>query len=190
MQPLSKVGCDDSVSSEQRRELGKVERATIMGEHVEVNVGEEENVDTTAHDENILEAPEEPADQKKVMPTPEMPTLSEILKHREDHIPYQSWCKACVEGRGCEMGHSAVDMSNRSIPTISFDYMFVNDKGLFLRSDIEETSFVSDGTGVKVLVAKDSTSKIMLFAHVVPSKGIDDNILSVDELTADIVWLG
>ena len=36
------------------------------------------------------------------------------------------------------MGHSGVDMASRSIPTIAFDYMFVNDKGLFFSSDIED----------------------------------------------------
>ena len=50
-------------------------------------------------------------------------------------------------------------------------------------------NFESDGTGVKVLVVKDSKSK-RLFAHVVPVKGIVEKRFAVDELAADIVWFG
>ena len=78
MQPLSNVGCDNSVANEQRGEVGKAVRQQVMGEHMEVNVGEEVQIDDAAHEKDILEAPEEPTDETKVMPTPEMPTLSEI----------------------------------------------------------------------------------------------------------------
>ena len=112
--------------SGEQRSSGMVD-AVVMGENLEVNVNGED-VD------EVLEALAEEADPKRLLPTPTMPTLREVLKHREDHIPYQSWCDWCVEGRGREMGHSCVDMSTRSIPTIALDYFFVNDKGLFTNS--------------------------------------------------------
>ena len=110
---------------------------------MEINIGEDApgvGVD------DILEAPEEPADIKRILPTPARPTPSEIQQHREDHIPYQSWCDQCVEGRGREMGHSSVDMGSRSIATVAFDYLFVNDKGLFTRNEVIEADFENDGT--------------------------------------------
>ena len=103
-----------------------LEKVVIAKEaHMEVNVGEEVSPDG---DGDIFEAPVEQADIKRILPTPAMPTPSEVQQHREDHIPYQSWCDQCVEGRGREMGHSSVDMASRPIATIAFDYLFVNDK--------------------------------------------------------------
>ena len=157
--------------------------AVVAHGNVLVNDGDE-----VTPDEDILEAPEEQADEIRQLPTPTLPSLSEIQKHRECHIPYQSWCDQCVEGRGREMGHTSVDMESRSVATIAFDYLFVNDKGLFTRNEIDIANFENDGTGVKVLVVKDSKSK-MLFAHVEPVKGIDEKKSAVDELATDIVWL-
>ena len=41
----------------------------------------------------------------KVLPTPVLPTQSEIDEHQVDHIPYRSWCRHCGEGFGSEDGH-------------------------------------------------------------------------------------
>ena len=81
---------------------------------VEVNMGDVDGVGNPedVHDGETLEAPEEPADDKRIIPTPIMPSPSEILQHRIDHIPYQSWCDHCVEGRGREMGHPRVPWSS------------------------------------------------------------------------------
>ena len=59
----------------------------------------------------------------------------------------------------------------------------------FLRVEVDEKTFEEDPSGIKVLVVKDSKSK-MLFAHVVPAKGIDKKRFAVDMLRDDIVWLG
>ena len=81
---------------------------------------------------DIIEAAEE-ADPVKVMPTPTMPSPSDVEKHRESHIPYASWCDHCVGGRGREMGHFARCDNHRVVPVVSFDYLFVNDKGAIAR---------------------------------------------------------
>ena len=96
--------------------------------HAEVNVGEIEGDEP--EDGEIIEATEEHADPKTIIPTPELPSLSEMEKHREDHIPYASWCDHCVEGRGRERGHGAAQQESRSVTTLSFDYLFVSEKGL------------------------------------------------------------
>ena len=67
----------------------------------EVLVGEHEDVEPDdIQTDELIDAPEEPSDTKRVLPTPELPSMSDILKHREDHVPYMSWCDHCVEGRG------------------------------------------------------------------------------------------
>ena len=63
----------------------------------EVNVGEIED-DGPAGE--VLEAPAEEVDPRWHLPNPELPSASEIARHREDHLPYQSWCDQCMEGRG------------------------------------------------------------------------------------------
>ena len=134
----------------------------------------------------ILEAPMEEVDPSRSLPTPILPSQSDIDKHREDHCPYQSWCDACVEGRGREHGHTSVDMVSRGVPTVAFDYLFVNNKGIFTRSE-----FVDDGDtgGVNILVVRDCKYKNN-FAHVVPFKGVDEGKYVVDMLVDDIKWLG
>ena len=89
-------------------------------------------------------------------------------------------------GRGREHGHTSVDMVSRAVPTVAFDYLFVNNKGIFTRSE-----FVDDGDtgGVKILVVRDCKYKNN-FAHVVPFKGVDEGKCAVDVLVDDIKWLG
>ena len=88
--------------------------------------------DDASHEDmgEIIEAEVEEAVERRVLPTPELPCQSDVDKHREDHLPYASWCDHCVEGRGREMGHHIVDKVAHTIPTISFDYLFMNSKGV------------------------------------------------------------
>jgi hypothetical protein len=68
---------------------------------------------------------------------------------------------------------------------VSFDYVFVGDKGEITcqeQADIEEGS-------IKILVVRDNISKSM-FSHVVPAKGIDEKGFAVDAITSDVVWMG
>ena len=122
----------------------------------------------------------------KTHPSPDLPTQSEIDDHNIDHIPYRSWCRACVEGRGREQGHHSVDYTSRKVPTIGFDYLFLSRRGVFSRKDwVQE----SDEKYLKILVVKDFKSKAV-FAHAVQRKGVDDTRFAVDALVSDIEWLG
>ena len=62
---------------------------------------------------------------------PDQPTQKEIDEHRRaSHIPYQSWCKHCVEGRGLHDQHKSSEERNKlakSIPCVSMDYVFMED---------------------------------------------------------------
>ena len=84
-----------------------------IGEAGEVLAGDE-----------LIEAEEE-TEPRDSLPTPELPSQSEIDDHNIDHCPYRSWCPHCVEGRAREMAHRMQDPGARKIATISFDYLFV-----------------------------------------------------------------
>ena len=116
------------------------------------------------------------------------PTHSEYLDHCISHYPFRAWCKHCLEGRGREFGHEAHrgDKEAWMMPVISFDYCFVSDRG----EVTNEEGFVAAGeSAAKVLVIRDSKSKCV-FAHVVPSKGVDEKGFAVDALVDDVKWLG
>ena len=76
----------------------------------------------------------------------------------------------------------------RENTTVAFDHCFVNDKGMFTRAELETAGIEMAGQ-VKVLVVKDCKSKCT-FAHVVPSKGIDEKRYAVDIIVEDVTWLG
>ena len=119
----------------------------------EVNgVGDEEKVEG---EEEITAPDEEEAEQIQCLPIPDSPTHNDVLAHRGIHYPYRHWCPDCVEGRGREFGHLAYQpREGRSVPTVSFDYCFIGNKG-----DIE-TQLEADAEpgSIKVLVVRDNRS--------------------------------
>ena len=129
---------------------------------------------------------EEETEPRKPMPSPQMPTQSELDEHRIDHIPYRQWCSECVEGFGRERGHTSGWGKTRSIPLISCDYMFMTARGAFTRQEFVP---LQGEDVLKVLVAYDSATG-SLFAHAVPRKGPDEQGYIVDQIVADVLWLG
>ena len=65
----------------------------------------------------------------------ELPPADVVEKHRTDHIPYRSWCKWCVEGRGRGAQHSASPGS--SVPIVGADYFFMTSGGVKKREELE-----------------------------------------------------
>ena len=63
---------------------------------------------------------------------PNQPTQKQIDEHRQaSHIPYRSWCRWCVEGRGLHDQHPSgmeLDKLDKCIPCVSMDYLFMGDK--------------------------------------------------------------
>ena len=59
------------------------------------------------------------------------PSIREREEHEVNHMPYRSWCKFCVSGRGISSHHHvkgiAKDEEGR-LPTIGMDYMFLGKK--------------------------------------------------------------
>ena len=46
---------------------------------------------------------------RRALPSPYMPSISEIRLHKTTHLPYRSWCDECVEAFAREWPHLARD---------------------------------------------------------------------------------
>ena len=145
-------------------------------------------MEVEASDEPVgepIESREEEVEPGKSLPTPTMPTQSELDEHRDNgHIPYRQWCSQCVEGFGREKPHLGGAGKTRSIPLISCDYLFVTARGVFTRSEFVP---VEGEEVLKVLVVYDGATG-SLFAHAVPRKGPDEHGYVVDQIVADVLW--
>ena len=57
------------------------------------------------------------------------PTADQVEKHKVTHLPYRSWCKQCVMGRGVGRPHSKSTTAS-SIPIVGMDYFFITKEGI------------------------------------------------------------
>ena len=87
--------------AEGEDEKGIIE-AQDSGRDVEINAAEGvEETEGATEDAAELNAEEE-AEERRILPTPTLPSQREIDEHWIDHYPYRNWCGKCVEGRGRE----------------------------------------------------------------------------------------
>lgn len=54
------------------------------------------------------------------------PTEEEVERHNITHVPYRSWCKHCVQGKGKSRAHKRLKGRVRNVPTVSIDYGFMS----------------------------------------------------------------
>ena len=154
-----------------------------VGENQEVRIKEE-------HEDEEIE-------RLKHLPDPGRPTGRQVEEHRKTHLPFRSWCKWCVLGRGRGLQHRRGDGS--IIPIIGMDYFFITKGGLKIRKELD---FLENADGekaleearkagdiVKCLLVRCFKSKTM-FAHVVQQKGVDEENVVADTVLSDIEWLG
>ena len=134
---------------------------------------------------------EEEIQPQQVLSTPSMPNAEEVELHRTlGHIQYRAWCDECVEGRGRELGHVTHKRTDRTVPIISSDYLFISKSVLFSRS---EWAMQGEQDGQKVLLVRETPvrgKRSSRFAHCVPQKGSDEAGFAVDCIVRDIEWLG
>ena len=57
---------------------------------------------------------------------PHTPTKAEVYEHEVTHLPYRTWCKHCVRGKGVSTPHRQGCREERMGITISLDYCFMN----------------------------------------------------------------
>ena len=88
------------------------------------------------------------------MQDPKLPSVEEIREHSITHLPYRSWCRHCVRGRGREMNHKAAE-EKQGMHEIHMDLCFPGEE---------------DSSGnLTVMVARERAAK-MTMAAAIPSK--------------------
>ena len=90
-------------------------------------------------------------------------------------MPYRSWCRHCVRGKGKSESHKRLDAEKEhTIPTVSMDYCFMGQ--------------VDDDKTLPILGIRDHRHKVT-YSHLVPSKGTK-HPYSVGQAVHDIDQLG
>ena len=150
-----------------------------------VDGGEGEEVNIEAGDDTEVEPVKRATDPGK-------PTDQQIEEHRMTHLPYRSWCRWCVLGRGRGLQHRVRPGS--LIPIIGIDYYFLTGSGIKLRSELEMSNEDVDaarqrGEIAKCLVVRCYVSKAV-FGHVIPRKGLDEDGIVVEKILQNLEWLG
>ena len=56
--------------------------------------------------------------------TPYKPSQDEVEEHELTHLPYRSWCKHCIRGRGKETSHQQQSEEDRTVPEFHMDFCF------------------------------------------------------------------
>ena len=111
-------------------------------------------------DEGTIEADEEEPDKGMRMTAqmndPKDPSEQERREHEMSHLPFRSWCRHCVRGRGKEAAHKKQSDHEGSLPEVHFDFAFMGDEA-------------DPGNTVAMHVARVRDSRMTL-ATAVPSK--------------------
>ena len=75
-------------------------------EVVDGNAVRPERSEDGGEDEMGIEIEDAMGERKtKKLQDPKLPSRSEIDEHNLTHLPFRSWCRHCVRGRGKEMPH-------------------------------------------------------------------------------------
>jgi hypothetical protein len=120
----------------------------------DVEEGEPEREGAAARQEE----PEHPAEEARAArPSrdPGAPTQADRDAHAATHLPFRSWCEACVHGRQDAPPHCRQKRVAGEVPEVAFDYAFVR------RDDEEEVA--------TLLVMRDRDTKAVR-AWVLPHK--------------------
>jgi hypothetical protein len=120
------------------------------------------------------------------------PTEKQIEEHRTTHLPFRSWCKWCVLGRGRGLQHRACATS--LVPVVGLDYFFLTSAGVVLKEELkmDDDQVIAArqrGEIAKCLVVRCHASK-SCFGRVIPCKGLDEDGIVVDMMLHDLEWLG
>ena len=129
------------------------------------------------------EADDEPTGSSAAMPSMSAPSMKEKEEHFVSHFPFRALCEHCVRGKAKAMKHVRVDHSEEQVPVISVDYCFMNSK---------DDTVITEDTQSKhspVLVVRDRWTR-MVFAHVLPYKGVQKGPVGSKCLLNDLRRLG
>ena len=62
------------------------------------------------------------------LPSPKLPSQSEVEFHNLTHVPYRSWCPFCVAARRKNDAHRSQDGEDREVPLLCSDYCFLSEE--------------------------------------------------------------
>ncbi len=124
---------------------------------------------------------EEEVKPPQVATQPHLPTRDEQDTHEAmGHAQYRRWCEPCVHGQGREDRHLR-NCKHRSLIVISYDYGFLTDQDEEdVRLGRKQMSQVT-----QLLIGRDSKSR-MIFAHVIPKKGIHHGSWNFERVNEDL----
>ena len=160
---------------------------------------EAEQEETIECDDKAEDDPEEVQDSK-VAPSPSLPSKAEVEEHRITHLPFRSWCKECIMGKALGEQRSSKHPPSK-IAIIGIDYFFMTKDGLVTRDELASeyskdaegnsrlTQARNEGNIVKCVIIRCSATK-MIFAHVVPVKGADDDGQVCDLVASGLQFIG
>ena len=97
------------------------------------------------------------------------PSQREIDEHERTHMPFRSWCKHCVKGRAQSTPHYHRDHSEDQVPTISWDYWFIDEEQDKNKGN-EEDGKSGEEKGIPIVIWADSMSRGAM-AYACPNKG-------------------
>ena len=86
---------------------------------------------------------------------PRQPSRQEKWEHEMTHLPFRSWCRHCIVGRGREEDCRKTMEEERKVPEVHLDYMFIVDE--------------KEGKTLAFLFARERESRAVL-STVVPRK--------------------
>ena len=63
----------------------------------------------------------------KPLAQPRQPTAQEVREHQLTHLPYRSWWRHCVRGKGKSLAHRQLEAeATHEVPHVSLDYAFIS----------------------------------------------------------------
>ena len=126
-----------------------------------------------------------------------LPSADDVESHRCSHVPFRSWCRWCIMGRG--RGDPHLRTAGSSIPIVGLYYFFIGDETVKTRDELDFAKDEADdaaleaarasGNLIKCLVVRCATTKC-LFRHVIPCTGADEEDFVANLVADDIIWLG
>jgi len=137
-----------------KKELGMIDLAKKGAEKVSGSgEGQGDQVESDNEEEDEKEYGEREVKKVKDLAKP---SPDKIEAHERTHLPFRSWCEACVKGRGKEEACRKVDGGGgeRNLPEVHFDFCFPKHE---------------DEEGMTVFCGRERDTRMTL-ASTVPSK--------------------
>ena len=92
--------------------------------------GTQGEVEEVIEADEVMDYDEKDDDARKptVSSRPYTPTKKEREEHDATDLPYRSWCKHCVYGKGVHSPHVAGEQEETGRATVSLDYCFMGEE--------------------------------------------------------------